>query len=152
MAARLTRDRPTWLVYLQLGVFATYLYGLSAALPMLRAELGLSQTIAGLHGTVMAVGGVLTGLALPRLTRRLGTRATVWTGLAGMNAGVLLVVLGHTPQVTLFAYGLAGGMGSISLYTSMSVLGEHHGPAGPSAISEANAVAGAIGLFAPFVV
>ncbi|MFI7534253.1 MFS transporter [Streptosporangium sp. NPDC049376] len=152
MTARLTRDRPTWLVYLQLGVFATYLYGLSAALPMLRAELGLSQTVAGLHGTMMAVGGVLTGLALPRLTRRLGTRVTVWTGLTGMNVGVLLVVLGHTPQVTLLAYCLAGGMGSISLYTSMSVLGRHHGPAGPSAISEANAVGGTIGLFAPFVV
>ncbi|MFF0579960.1 MFS transporter [Streptosporangium saharense] len=152
MSARLTRDRPTWLVYLQLGVFATYLYGLSAALPMLRAELGVSQTVAGLHGTMMAVGGVMTGLALPRLTRRLGRRATVWTGLAGMNAGVLLVILGHTPQVTLLGYGLAGGMGSISLYTSMAVLSDHHGPAGPSAISEANAVGGTIGLFAPFVV
>ncbi|MEV8630540.1 MFS transporter [Streptosporangium sp. NPDC051023] len=152
MTARLTRDRPTWLLYLQLGVFATYLYGLSAALPMLRIEQGVSQTVAGLHGTMMAIGGVTTGLALPWLIRRIGRRAATWTGLAGMNAGVLLVVLGDALPVTLLGYGLAGGMGAISLYTGMSVLSDHHGPAGPSAISEANAVGGTIGIGAPFFV
>ncbi|GAA3090821.1 hypothetical protein GCM10017600_46900 [Streptosporangium carneum] len=150
--ARLTRDRPTWLLYLQLGAFATYLYSLSAALPMLSAEQGVSQTVAGLHGTMMAVGGVLTGLALPWLTRRIGRRAATWTGLAGMNAGVLLVTLSDALPVTLLGYGIASGMGSISLYTGMSVLSDHHGPAGPAAISEANAVAGTVGLGAPFVV
>jgi hypothetical protein len=45
-AVKLTRDRPTWLIYLQLATFATYLYGLSAALPLLRAELGLSRAVA----------------------------------------------------------------------------------------------------------
>lgn len=149
---RLTRDRATWLIYLQLGVFATYLYGLSAALPMLRADLGVSQTVAGLHGTAMAIGGILTGLALPRLTRRIGRRATTWTGLTGMSAGVLLVFSGDALPITLLGYGIAGGMGSVSLYTGMSVLSDHHGPAGPAAISEANAVGVSVGLGAPFVV
>ncbi|MEV7007393.1 MFS transporter [Streptosporangium sp. NPDC051022] len=149
---RLVRDHATWLLYLQLGVFTTYLYGLSAALPLLRIEQGVSQTVAGLHGTMMAVGGVLTGLMLPWLTRRVGRRAATWTGLAGMNVGVLLVVLGDALPVTLLGYGIASGMGSVSLYTGMSVLSDHHGPAGPAAISEANAVGGTIGLGAPFVV
>ncbi len=53
---KVTRDSPTWLIYLQLATFATYLYGLSAALPLLRADLGVSQAVAGLHGTGMALG------------------------------------------------------------------------------------------------
>ncbi|MGV9776938.1 MFS transporter [Streptosporangium sp. NPDC003464] len=149
---RLTRDRATWLVYLQLGVFATYLYGLSAALPMLRIDQGVSQAVAGLHGTAMAVGSILTGLALPWLTRRIGRRAVTWTGLAGMNAGVLLVVAGTALPVTLLGYGIASGMASITLYAGMAALSDHHGPAGAAAISEANAVGVSVGITAPFVV
>ncbi|MFF5208042.1 MFS transporter [Streptosporangium sp. NPDC000396] len=150
-SVRLTRDRATWLVYLQLGVFATYLYSLSAALPMLRIDQGVSQAVASLHGTSMAVGGILTGLALPWLTRKIGPRAATWTGLAGMSGGMLLVMLSDALPVTLLGYGIASGMGSISLYTGMSALSRHHGPAGPAAISEANAVGVTVGLMAPFV-
>lgn len=149
---RLTRDRATWLIYLQLSVFATYLYGLSAALPLLRIDQDLSQAVAGLHGTSMAVGGILTGLALPWLTRRIGRRAVTWTGLAGMNAGVLLVMLGDALPVTLLGYGIASGMGSITLYAGMAALDDHHGPAGAAAISEANAVGVTVGIGASFVI
>jgi predicted MFS family arabinose efflux permease len=151
-SVRLTRDRATWLIYLQLGIFATYLYGLSAALPLLRIDQGVSQAVAGLHGTSMAVGGILTGLALPWLTRRIGRRAVTWTGLAGVNAGVLLVMLGDALPVTLIGYGIASGMGSITLYASMAALDDHHGPAGAAAISEANAVGVTVGIGASFVI
>ncbi|GAA2913682.1 MFS transporter [Streptosporangium fragile] len=149
---RLNRDRATWLIYLQLGVFATYLYGLSAVLPLLRLDQGVSQTVAGLHGTAMAVGGIITGLALPWLTRRIGRRAVVWTGLAGMNVGVLLVAASTALPATLLGYGIASGMASITLYTAMAALDDHHGPAGPAAISEANAVCVIVGIGVPFVV
>ncbi|GAA3157591.1 MFS transporter [Planomonospora alba] len=152
---RLTRDRATWLIYLQLGAFATYLYGLSAALPLLRLDLGISQAVAGLHGTAMAAGAVLTGLALPWLTRRVGRRAVTWTGLAGMNAGVLLVMAGSALAalpVTLLGYAVASGMASITLYSGMAALSDHHGPAGPAAISEANALCVAVGVAVPFAV
>ncbi|GIH97527.1 sugar MFS transporter [Planobispora siamensis] len=149
---RLIRDRATWLIYLQLGAFATYLYGLSAVLPLLRLDLGITQAVAGLHGTAMAVGAVLTGLALPWLTRRIGRRAVTWTGLAGMNVGVLLVIFGHALPVTLLGYGVASGMASITLYSSMAALDDHHGPAGPAAISEANALGVTVGVAVPFVI
>ncbi|GGS72974.1 hypothetical protein GCM10010156_34880 [Planobispora rosea] len=151
-SVRLTRDRATWLIYLQLGVFATYLYGLSAVLPMLRLDQGVSQAVAGLHGTSMAAGAILTGLALPWMTRRIGRRAVTWTGLAGMSAGMLLVAVGEALPVTLLGYGVASGMGSITLYAGMAVLSDHHGPAGPSAISEANAVCVTVGIAVPFAV
>ncbi|MEU4834464.1 MFS transporter [Streptosporangium sp. NPDC023615] len=150
---RLVRDRPTWLVYLQLGVFATYLYGLSAALPLLRIDQQLSQAVAGLHGTSMAVGGILTGLVLPRLTARIGRRAVIWTGLAGMSLGTFLVAAAPTVlPVTLLGYGIASGMASIAMYSGMAALDDRHGPAGPAAISEANAVCVIVGIGVPFVV
>lgn len=149
--ARLARDRPTWLIYLQLGTFATFIYGLSGALPLLRLDQRTSGTVAGLHGTAMAAGTILAGLSLTFLTRRYGRRVTTWIGLAGMNAGVLLVVLTSALPLTLLGYGVAGGFGSIALYTAMAALSEHHGPAGPAAISEANAVGVVVGMAATFL-
>ncbi|GAA0830412.1 MFS transporter [Streptosporangium amethystogenes subsp. fukuiense] len=150
---RLIRDRATWLIYLQLGAFATYLYGLSTALPLLRIDQGISQAVAGLHGTSMALGGIITGLALPWLTRRIGRRAVTWTGLAGMSVGTLLVAAAPTTlPITLLGYGVASGMASLTLYSGMAALDDHHGPAGPAAISEANAVCVIVGIGVPFVV
>ncbi|WP_440107087.1 MFS transporter [Streptosporangium sp. H16] len=150
---RLIRDRATWLIYLQLGVFATYLYGLSAALPLLRLDQGVSQAVAGLHGTAMAVGGIIVGLALPWLAGRIGRRAAVWTGMAGMSAGTLMVAAAPTVlPVTLLGYGVASGLASIVLYLGMAALDDRHGPAGPAAISEANAVCVIVGIGVPFVV
>nr|WP_260408185.1 MFS transporter [Planomonospora venezuelensis] len=137
---------------MQLAAFATYLYGLSAVLPLLRIDQGVTQAVAGLHGTAMAVGAVLTGLALPWLTRRFGRRAVTWTGLAGMNAGVLLVAVGDALPITLLGYGVASGMASLTLYSGMAVLSDHHGPAGAAAISEANAVGVTVGVAVPFAV
>jgi predicted MFS family arabinose efflux permease len=147
---RLVRDRPTWLIYLQLGTFATFLYGLSAALPLLRADQRTSATVAGLHGTAMALATIAAGLALPLLTRRFGRRATSWIGIAGMNAGVLLVLPTDSLVLTLLGYGLSGGFGSVMLYTSMAALSDHQGAAGPAALSEANAVGVVVGMTVTF--
>ncbi|MEU1724617.1 MFS transporter [Actinomadura sp. ATCC 39365] len=148
---RLVRDRPTWLIYFLLGTFATFVYGLSAALPLLRADQRTTATVAGLHGTAMAVGTIGAGLALPLLTRLLGRRSTCWFGLAGMNAGVLLVMATSALPLTLLGYGVAGGFGSVMLYAAMAELSDHHGPAGPAALSEANAVGVLVGMVATFV-
>lgn len=147
---RLIRDRPTWLIYLQLSTFASFVYGLSAALPLLRADQGTSATVAGLHGTAMAVATIAAGLLLPLLTRRWGRRATSWIGLAGMSAGMLTVFAADALPVTLLGYGVAGGFGSVMLYTAMAALSDHHGAAGAAALSEANAVAVVAGMVMTF--
>ncbi|WP_460305504.1 MFS transporter [Actinocorallia aurea] len=139
-------------MYLQVGVYATMLYGLSAALPMLRAEQETSQAVAGLHGTALAVGTILCGASLGRLTRRFGRRRVVWAGLAGMNAAVLMIAALPLLPVTLAGYCLANAAGSFVLYAGMAALTEHHGPGrGAAAISEANAVAVTIGIGSTFL-
>lgn len=151
-SGRLTRDGATWLVYLQVGVYATMLYGLSAALPILRAEQGISQSVAGLHGTALAAGTLLCGVSLGPLTRRFGRRRMVWWGLAGMNAAVLAIAALPLLPVTLAGFFVANAAGSLVLYAGMAALTEHHGAArGAAAISEANAVAVTIGIGATFV-
>ncbi|MEU8269905.1 MFS transporter [Sphaerisporangium sp. NPDC049002] len=150
--ARLTRDRPTWLIYLQLAIFCTYLYGLSAALPLLRIDQGVSQAVAGLHGTSMAVGSIICGIAIPHLTSKIGRRRTTWLGVAAMACGVALVAVTTALPVTLLGFGLASGGGSISLYVGMSVLNDHHRAAGPAAINEANAVGVTVGIGVSYLV
>ncbi|MEV7965480.1 MFS transporter [Sphaerisporangium sp. NPDC088356] len=150
--ARLTRDRPTWLIYLQLATFSTYLYGLSAALPLLRIDQGVSQAVAGLHGTSMAVGSIISGIAMPRLVSKVGRRRATWLGLAVMACGVVLVALTTALPVTLLGFGLASGGGSITLYVGMSMLSDHHRAAGPAAINEANAVGVTVGIGVSFLI
>ncbi|GAA3808933.1 MFS transporter [Sphaerisporangium flaviroseum] len=150
--ARLTRDRPTWLIYLQLAIFATYLYGLSAALPLLRIEQGVSQAVAGLHGTAMAVGGVLSGIAMARVTAKIGRRRATWLGLITVSLGVVLVTVTTTLPVTLLGFGLASAGGSFTLYMGMSTLSDHHGAAGPAAINEANAVGVTVGIGVSYLI
>lgn len=148
---RLARDRPTWLVYFQLAVFATYIYGLSAALPLLRLEQHTSNTVAGLHGTAMAAGTILAGLSLPLFIRTYGTRATTWIGMTGINVGLALVLVTSALPFTLLGFGVSGLFGSVMLYAAMAALADHHGQAGPAAINEANAIGVTAGIAATFL-
>ncbi|WP_344837168.1 MFS transporter [Actinocorallia longicatena] len=148
----LVRDPATWLVYLQMSTFATMLYGLSAALPLLRIEQDTSQAVAGLHGTALAIGGVACGLSLPSLARRYGRRRVTWTGLAVMDLAVLTIIAWPVLPVTLAGFTVASYAGSLALYSGMAALTDHHSEsAGRSAISEANAVAVAVGIGATFL-
>lgn len=149
---RLVRDRLTWLVYGQLGLYGYFLYGFGPVVPLLRVEQGTSRTLAGLHGTALAAGAVLVGALSPAVVRRSGRGGALWLGVGGLVAGVLLLVLGRALPVTLTATLLASVGGSLVVNASTPVLADHHGLAGPAAISEANAVAAGMGLLAPLAV
>ena len=58
---RLTRDRTTWLIYAQLGLWGFFLYGFGPVVPLLRDEQGTSAAVASLHSTAIAVGALLGG-------------------------------------------------------------------------------------------
>ena len=146
---RLVRDRLTWLLYLCLGVYGYWLYGFNPSIPLRGEELGLSRTVTGLHGTALALGALLAGALLPVLARRVGRRVCLWAGLAGMCGGLLAYTAGTSVWVTLLATLFAGTWGSLLVNTVTGSLGDHHGPAGPAAVSEANAMAAGLGLLSP---
>lgn len=152
MRLTLVRDRLTWLTYGQLAIFGYFIYGFGPAVPLLRDEQGTTRAVASLHGTALALGGVIGGTALPWLVRRFGRGTVIWLGQFGMAAGLLGFLTAHALPATLACTLVATTGGSLVVNGVTALLAEHHGPAGPAAISEANALAAGIGTASPLIV
>ncbi len=150
--ATLVRDRVTWLIYSQLAVYGYFIYGFGPSVLLLRDDQQASRTVSGLHGTALAAGAVLAGLVGAHLVRRWGRAAVLRLGLAGLALGVLVFTAAIDLPLTLLGALLAGTFGALMLNTDSAVLSDHHGLAGPAAISEANALAATTGLLAPLLI
>lgn len=146
------RDHGTWLAYLQLAAYGYFLYSFTPTVPLLGQDEGVSQAIAGLHGTALAVGAVLAGLLGPALVRRLGRIRLLAVSVLVMALGTLGYASVPVLAVTLASAVLAGTFGSMVVNTTSTVLSARHGPAGPAALSEANAMAAAMGVAGPAIV
>ena len=146
------RDRLTWLAYAQVGSFGYFLYGFGPTVSLLRDEQGISRTLSGLHGTALAVGSLLSALVIAPVVRRRGRGPVMWGGLVLMCLGIVLYVGTDVLALTLTGAMLGAFGGSFVVVPVAAVLTDHHGKAGASAITEANAVAAGIGTMAPLVV
>jgi MFS family permease len=149
---RLVRDRLTWLTYAQLAVWCYFLYGFGPVVPLLRDEQHTSRTVAGLHGTALALGAIIGGAIIPELTRRLGRNRLIWFGLAGVSLATGGLLVSHALALTLTFATAASLSGGFVVNGVVAALTEHHGVAGSASISEANAAAAATGLVAPLVI
>ena len=150
--AQLRRDRLTWLVYLQLGVYGYFLYGFGPTVPLLREEQDISRTLSGLHGTALAVGALVAGTTTAAIVRRWGRATALWGGLVIVCVGAVTYVSTTALPLTLTGAFLGSLGGSFTITAVAPTLMEHHGAGGPAAISEANATAAAAGIVAPLVV
>ncbi|MGN9807943.1 MFS transporter [Micromonospora sp. BQ11] len=149
---RLTRDRTTWLAYAQLGLWGFFLYGFGPVVPLLRDEQGTSAAVAGLHSTGIAVGSLLGGALFAPLARRVGRGAAIWTGLAGVAAGVTAFGMARPLPATIAAVVVIATFGMIVISGVAVVLTARHGPAAPAALTEANAACAGLGILAPVVI
>jgi predicted MFS family arabinose efflux permease len=149
---RLHRDRRTWLTYAQLGTYGYFLYGFGPALTLLREDVGFSRTVAGLHGTALAVGALLAALCVAPLSVRFGRTAMIWAGLVLLCLGVAIFTAFTAVPLTLFGSFVTSFGGSFVVTCSSTVLAAVHHESGPAAITEANAVAAGVGAIAPLVV
>ncbi|HKT00207.1 MAG TPA: MFS transporter [Rugosimonospora sp.] len=149
---RLLRDPVTWLVYMQLGAWAYFLYGFSPVVPLLRDEQHVSRGVASLHSVALAVGAVLAGAVSPYAARRLGRGNWMWLCLAGAAGGVAIFCLARPIWLTVPSVLVASVFGSGLIAGVVATLGERHGAAGPAAIAEANAIACASGAVAPLLI
>lgn len=149
---RLDRDRLTWLVYLQLGVYGYFLYGFGPTVPLLRDEQHVSRTLSGLHGTALAAGALVAALTAAAVIRRWGRAAALWGGCATLCLGVAVYVSTTALPVTLLGALLASVGGSFVVTATPPTLSERHDVGGPAAISEANALAAGVGTVAPLLV
>jgi predicted MFS family arabinose efflux permease len=146
---RLVRGRATWALYSFFAAWAWFLYSFNPSVPLIGDDLGVSAAVAGFHGTALAVGSVVSGLAQARLVRRFGRRGTIVLGSALLVASLLLVTVSGTLAGTLGGALLAGLGGSMVVNAANVVLDDLHGRAAGAAITEANGLGALVGALAP---
>jgi predicted MFS family arabinose efflux permease len=148
----LHRDRLTWLAYLQVSSFGYFLYAFGPTVSLLRDEQDISRTLSGLHGTALALGSLFSALLVPAAVRLRGRGTVMWSGLVIMCLGIVLYVATDALPLTLTGAMLGAFGGSFVIVPVAAVLTDHHGAAGGPALTEANALASAIGTVAPLIV
>ena len=116
---RPVRDRPTRIAYVQLAFWAWFLYAFGATAALLRDEQGTSRSVASLHGTTLAIGGLIGAMLTSRAVERWG-RGIVMRGSAiGAIASVLVYTWPSAPPVvTMSGAALAAFFGTFLLITS----------------------------------
>ncbi|WP_448629575.1 MFS transporter [Cellulomonas soli] len=143
------RDRFTVAIYGTFVVWGWLLYSFNPSVPLLAKDLDLTGAQAGLHGTAMAVGAIVSAALTPRLVRRLGRRTTLMVAGTTLVLGVTLLVLAPALVWTLSGVALLAAGGNTSVSAAQAGLAMHHGPRASAALTEANGVGSAIGLLGP---
>jgi predicted MFS family arabinose efflux permease len=147
------RDRATWLEYIQLAFWAGFLYAFGATNALLRDEQGTTRSVAGLHGTTLAIGGLIGALLTARVIDRWGRGRVIRVAALGAAVSILIYTVpnGALP-VTLAGAGLASFFGTFLLISINAFLLHYQGPAGPTALTEANALASLAGILGPLAI
>lgn len=148
----LVRDQFTWLTYFVLGYYSYLLNGLGPVTPFLQAELHMSYTLSSLHFSAFAVGILIAGLTTDRIVRRFGRRRTFWIGVAGMTGGLILLLAGFHPAMTICGALIMGTIGSLVLVIIPAALSEQYGALRAVALSEANVIASLCGGMTPVMI
>ena len=146
-------DRPTRITFAQLAAWAWFLYAFSATQALLRDDQGTSRSIASLHGTAMAVGGLVGALLAPRIIARWGRGVVL--RVCGLAVAALVLVYtapGAPVSITLTGVMLLSAAGTALMVAMNAFILAHQGPAGPAALTTGNAFAAAAGVLAPLAV
>ena len=148
----LRRDGVTVALYSNFVVWGWLLYSFSPSVPLLAAEQGINKAQAGLHGTAMAVGTLLSAVVSAWLVERLGRRGTLLLAVGVLAAGVVGLVSGGSLTTTLPGALVTAIGGTLVLSAGTTALSVHHGEAAAAAVTEANGVGALFGMFAPLTV
>jgi MFS family permease len=150
--ARLVRGRATYTLYLVTVTWGFALYSMSSAIPQLAVGLGVSKAVAGLHGTMLSLGSVATGLVLAPITARLGRRRAIVAALIVAALGCLTLATGPDAWVTLVAAAVLAAAFTLATALANTALVVQQGPAAAGALAEACSFGSGAGCFAPLVV
>jgi len=150
--ATVRRDRATWLVYLQVGLFGYFLYAFGPSIALLRDEQGTSRAVASLHGTAMALGAVLVGFAAPHVVHRIGRGLLLRLGSLLLAAGLVVYVATSFLPLTLVGAFVASAAGTFCLVGANAFVPDHQGDAAPQSMSEMHGLGALIGLLGPIAV
>lgn len=133
-----TRDRLTWLAYGMTVAFGFGVAAIGSAMPLLRADLGITRAVGGLHFTAIAAGPVLVGFLVERAVERWGRHRMFWLGAIGVAVGAALLGAGWHPAVTLSGSLLMGSSGAAMLAVSLAAISDRHSAHRAAALTEIN--------------
>ena len=145
-------DAPTRVAYAQLGLLGFFIVGFGPTQALLRDEQGTSLAVSGLHATAYAVAGILAAALTPTMVRGFGRSMVMTVATATFCLGALGYTMPLGPWATIpsvLVFAFAVGMLLICL---SSFLLDHQGSAGPSSMTQANALAAFTGILAPIVI
>ncbi len=146
------RDRLTLTLDGSFVTWGWFLYAFTPTVPQIAREQDISFGLAGLHGTAMALGSVVSGAITPWLAGRFGRRVQHLVGTVAIVVGVVALVSGHVLAQTLPAVFVLALGGNLTITAAQPALVVHHGAAGPSAVTEANGIGSGVGILAPLAV
>ena len=150
---RPVHDRPTWIAYVQLAFWAWFLYAFGATQALLRDEQGTTRSVAALHGTTLAIGGLIGALLTAPAVARWGRGHVMRVSALCAAASVLIYTWpGAVPAVSMSGAALASFFGTFLLISINAFLLDYQGSAGPPALTEANALASLAGLLGPLAI
>lgn len=150
---RPVRDGNTWLSYSQISLWAWYLYAFGATVALLSDDQGTSRTAASLHGSMIAISGIISGLFASRLIDRYGRGRVLRISTIGAIVAITAYAWpGATYPVTITAAFLSGICGTLVIIGNNAYMLSHQGLAGPASLTEANALAAFSGLIGPLFV
>ena len=145
-------DRITWITYLQLSLFAFFLYGFGATQALLRDEQGTSRTIASLHAIVFAAANVIAGLLIPHLMERWGRGRVIRYAVIVMSLGIAVYTAPFGLPASLIGTALVSCGGVSLVATANAFILDYQGSAGPTALTQANALAALFGFLVPLII
>ena len=145
-------DVPTCVAYTQLGLLGFFIVGFGPTQALLRDEQGTSLAVSGFHATAYALAGILAAALTPTLVRSCGRSTVMTVAMAIFCVGGLGYTMPLGPWMTVssvLVFAFAVGMLLICL---SSFLLDHQGAAGPSSMTQANALAAFTGILAPIII
>ncbi|MGN6166994.1 MAG: MFS transporter [Solirubrobacteraceae bacterium] len=120
----MTNSRPAPVLFSTMFASQASLLVLTAILPSLAGDFGVSTATAGQARTLAAVVGGLTALALGRLGRRLGVRELLLLGLSLVTVGSLASAVAPTLVAFACAQAAIGAAAAILLSAAVAAAGE----------------------------
>ena len=132
--------------------YAWFLYAFGATQALLRDEQGTTRSVAALHGTTLAIGGLIGALTCARAIERWGRGRVLRVTAVGVSLGILVYTSPGGLAATLFGAGLTALFGTVLLISINAFILDYQGLAGPAELTEANAVASFAGLLGPLAI
>lgn len=148
-SARLRRDGFTLTLYGGFVAWGWWLYSFTPNTSLLGEEFGVSDAVAGLHGTALACGALIAAAIAPAVVRRFGRQWAAAAGAGVVAAATIPLVAGRSVVWTLTATLVLAVAANVMISASQVGLTLHHGAAAPAAILEANGAGSGVGLLGP---